>query len=114
MIEDRRKCNLKDYADLESISLREYLELMINAHRREHELIDIARVKASETIDYRLEQMNHFRDDINKFQQTTITRTEYDLHSKATQLEIKALEKIVYIGLGMVMAIQFVLYYLRR
>lgn len=72
----------------------------------------IAITKASDAVDERLRGMNEFRQTLSDQTNTFITRNEAHLTDRAMSEKIEALQKIVYVGLGALAVLQFLLQFL--
>lgn len=65
--------------------------------------------KQQEALNARLETMNEFREQLKDQNQTFLTRMEYDAKHELLQNKISLMEKLVYIGLGLMMAFEIIL-----
>ena len=70
--------------------------------------------KAETAADKRFEAVNEFRQTLSDQTSTFMSRTEYEAKYDALQKQLDVLTKLVYIGLGAVLALQIVLQYLKR
>lgn len=73
----------------EQVSLRDYIEKIINLHFLESQR---ALDKATDALNYRLESMNEFRAQINSERGTYITRTSFETEQRQRALDQKAME----------------------
>ena len=102
MTESRDIVTLRDYVDLQIESVRR--DMMMSERNQE-----IALNKAATATDYRLENMNEFRASLRDQTASYMTRNEYEGKHYSLQQEIKSLQRIVYMGLGGVVVLQFIL-----
>jgi len=71
-------------------------------------------LKAENASNDRFRGVNEFRQALSDQTATFIPRAEYDTNHKALQKQVDSLFRLVYMGLGIVVAIQFVLLLLKR
>ena len=64
---------------------------------------------ARQSMEKRLEGMNEFRQQLKDQNATFITKEDYDSKQQILNTKIEALEKIVYIGLGLCLALEIAL-----
>ena len=97
----------------EIVTLRDYVDLQIGTVRREMAMAqrnqEIALDKAALATDYRLKSMNEFRASLRDQTASYLTRNEYEGKHYSLIQEIKSLQRIVYMGLGGVVVLQFIL-----
>jgi hypothetical protein len=65
--------------------------------------------KASKEMNRRLEGMNAFRQQLEEQEKTYIPREEYMARHELLDSKVQSLSKLVYIGLGVVMALEFII-----
>ena len=75
------------------------------------EMKQIALDKAESTTNIRLEGMNEFRNAMTDQQATFITKNEYDLKHEILSNKIDAIQRIMYIAFGIVLAVEFIFEY---
>jgi hypothetical protein len=92
---DNRKCD-KNY-----VTLKEYLEARLEA-------INLASKKNDDAVNVRLEHMNEFRKQIQDERSFFLTKDHYENCHQYLENKIDSLTKLVYIGLGLVIAFEFI------
>lgn len=85
----------------ESVSLKEYLNSRIDDVKESVKTAYAAMEK-------RLEGMNEFRSQLKDQAGRFVTREEMDQRFTSTNARIEALQRIVWIGIGISLALQFV------
>ena len=65
-----------------------------------------ASIEARRLMEYRLDHMNQLREQLTRNEKTFLSKSEYDLKHENILSKHDGLAKIVYIGLGIVAAIQ--------
>lgn len=70
-------------------------------------------IKAETAADKRFDAVNEFRQTLTDQTNTFIPRAEYDAQHKALEDKVDVLTKLVYIGLGAVLALQIILQFLK-
>lgn len=100
---DRRNMIMNN---LDYVSLREYLETKIAN-------VECAVRKAEDILELRLEGMNQFRDQIENERINYITKDLYEAHHSELQAEVANLERLVFIGLGIVLTLELVLRFVK-
>ena len=83
----------------EDITLKEFIESKLEA-------IKIAIEKSENSLNVRLEHMNEFRQQIQNERVNFVTRELYEAHIEASNKRFQDLERLVYIGFGIVVAIE--------
>ena len=86
----------------ENISLKEFITDKFQTLEKN---MDLSRI----SMDKRLDGMNEFRQQLKDQNGTFITKTDYEGRHQTLETKIEGLEKIVYVGLGVCMAIEFAL-----
>ena len=96
------------------VSLRQYIEKIICeyrlSHDREHVLIADSQAAFAAVIEAKIANMVHLKEDISRTRAeaaSCVPRSEYSIQHKAVEKELSTLKGLVYIGLGLVLAIQF-------
>lgn len=90
------------------------------AHRREHELMNLAREEAAKNIDRRLGEMNELRAQINSERGTFLRATDYDrehsvlsdkldLKTEALAKQIQQVYRFIWMALGAITALSFLI-----
>ena len=79
----------------EEISLREYFEARWKAHEKEHESLQRAIDTAVETLDFRLSEMNQFRQQIQEERGAFTTKVEAESHNRELEGKIETNAKAV-------------------
>ena len=96
-----------------TVEITEYIDQEIRHLEDKIRLIDSknehAASKAEIEMNRRLKSMNEFRDQLNKQAQSFITREEYVLSERIINQKLDMTSKIVYIGLGIVLALEIIL-----
>jgi hypothetical protein len=65
--------------------------------------------KAEIASEKRFDSVNEFRQSLSDQTATFIPRTEYDVQYKSLDDKVNAISKLVYVGLGIILAIQFII-----
>ena len=86
----------------ENISLKEFITDKFQTLEKN---MDLSRI----SMDKRLDGMNEFRQQLKDQNGTFITKTDYEGRHLTLETKIEALEKIVYIGLGICLALEIAL-----
>ena len=86
----------------DSVSLKEFITDKFQVLEKN---TDTARL----SMEKRLEGMNEFRQQLKDQNGTFITKTDYEGRHLTLETKIEALEKIVYIGLGICLALEIAL-----
>jgi len=104
---------MKPNADLQQISLREYVDIRFEAQK---EAVSAALAAAKEAVtkaeiatERRFENSNEWRNTVETLQRTYMPRTESDQGLSSITEKVEALQKMLWIGLGIVLAFQFFL-----
>jgi hypothetical protein len=109
----------------ELLALKELITLRFDALDREERLRNDSLELARSEMNRRLEGMNEFRAQMNRAEQTYLTRGEWTLANQAVEVKLTAatnsaegrfrsLEKLVYIGVGLAIAISTIASFLLR
>lgn len=98
--------NIKHFLDIKFEELEKRLDMR-------DELNDKALTKAETTLSLRLESMNEFREQLKTQAATFITREEINSLQRVTDEKINYLTKILYIGIGVLTALQMILRFLK-
>lgn len=98
--------SMKEYTLTLVAGLKDYTEARIQGIEK---AINVANISMTA----RLEGMNEFREQLKDQASKFVTREEVDKSIQGLGKDIKALEKIVYIGVGASLAIQFVFKFLK-
>ena len=93
------KIDRRNMREIDYVSLKEYLELKIDA-------ISHVIEKSESLLDVRLEGMNQFRNQIECERVNYVQRELYETHMKFITSKINSLEKILYIGMGLLIAVE--------
>lgn len=64
---------------------------------------------ASNELKARLHAMNEFREQLKEQNSTFITRESYELNMRVIEAKIETLQKMVYIGIGIVLVLEVLL-----
>lgn len=101
-----------------SVTLRDYLEGKFD-HEREMrlQLIDEQRralAIATMSMDKRLEGMNELRAQINSERGNYVSLQKHDGFADAILAKIDGLARMVYVGLGIILAVQALLFFFKR
>ena len=75
------------------------------------ELVDKERIDTKSTLEYRLAGMNEFQKRMDKLEGTFVTKENLTIYKDQTAKDIANISRLVYIGIGVVMAIQFLFRY---
>ncbi len=98
------------------VSLRQYmdsrLEAMDKAITLQFRSNEIAISKAESAVDYRLANLNEFRQSLADQTKNFVTRAEFDSLREAHESQMRALSRQVYLLVGAITAIQFLFQYL--
>ena len=78
------------------------------------EISEKDKVLARETIDARLQHMNEFQRRMEKLEGTFITQSCLDEELRIIQHQVNLQGRLIYIGVGIVIAIQFIVHFLGR
>ena len=81
------------------------------AHEKEHELLERARVDSRDEMARRLDSMNEFRRQLERAEQSLMSREEWrlahaalidrvEVMGAAVDIRFRSLERLVYIGVG--------------
>lgn len=92
-----RKDNGFSYQD--GISLKEYCDTRFEQNDKEVKL-------AADALNIRVEHLNEFRKTLQDQSNSFLSRNEYDAKHQLLENKIDSLQKIVYIGMGMVMLLE--------
>ena len=90
----------RDYVDMRLCAIEKAI-----VHQREVQQIALDR--ANEVNEYRLAMLNEFRGAMTNQQATYVTRAEFDAKFKGLSDDVDAIKRIVFVGLGIVLAFQF-------
>jgi len=77
------------------------------------ELVSAERINTQESLTHKLEQMNNLQRKLDKNDERYATKGELRASNLVIDKEIKSLSRMVYIGLGALLAIQFIIRYLK-
>jgi ElaB/YqjD/DUF883 family membrane-anchored ribosome-binding protein len=86
---------------VEGVTLREYVESRLDA-------LALAVRKAEEATDKRFSAVNEMRAMVTDAARNYLPRSEYDASHQALSDKLDAMQKMVWIGVGVVAALQFV------
>jgi hypothetical protein len=98
----------------DDISLRHYIETRMNeyreAHSREHALESQSLKLARDNLEYRLEQMNRFREQVTSERGSLVSKETYENRHEMLALRIEAVEKSIatLAGVGATVALVLV------
>jgi leucyl aminopeptidase (aminopeptidase T) len=70
--------------------------------------------KAEVANEKRFDGVNEFRQALSDQTNTFLPRSEYDVNHKTLQKQMDTLAKLVYVGLGIILTIQFVVLLLKK
>jgi hypothetical protein len=95
----------------DDISLREYVDVRFEAQGK---AVDAALAAAKEAVikaetstEKRFENSNEWRNTVESLQRTYMPRTESEQQARTNAEKIEALQKMMWIGIGIVLAFQF-------
>ena len=85
------------------------------AHQKEHDLLDRAQSQFKEVVFARMEGINHIREEQARAESKYPSRSEWALAHEALKTEIANLARLVYIGAGILIAVQLIVeWFLRK
>lgn len=106
-----------DFNWKESISLKEYFDMEISSLKGTiRDSMDYQKEAlriASAAMEKRLDGMNEIREALRDSQMNCITKLEYDAKHELLNSKIEILQKIIYIGIGLCLAIEIILRFIK-
>jgi hypothetical protein len=90
----------------DGITLREYIDVKFSSH-------DSALKISEKEYERRLDFLNGEAERLKHMQSTYLPREIYETKHDLTTTKIEALEKLVYVGLGIILALQFIIHFLK-
>jgi hypothetical protein len=84
----------------ETVSLKEYIDERFRS-------LNVAVQETKDTINERFKAVNEMRGMVTDAFSTYVTRAEYGSNLNALSEKMEAQQKLIYIGLGLVVALQF-------
>jgi hypothetical protein len=93
---------LRTYTDRVVEDLKEYIDAKITDR-------DDSVKSAVDAMNERLAGMNEFRNSLRDTQTNYMPRTEYDARHQQITDQINSLSKLVYTGMGLILALEFLL-----
>lgn len=101
--------SLKEYIDTQLQALERVREMGIAGEDIRYRAIEKATTLASNAMDKRLEGMNEFRNQLKDQAALFLTRVEYEAKYQQLYEKIESLQRIVYMGVGLALGIEFIL-----
>src|ERR1700756_503809 len=83
------------------VSLREYVDVRFDAQ-------ETAVLKSESAYDRRFSALNEMRGMLSDYAAHSMPRSEYETAHQALVEKVEALQKILWVGLGLVLAFQFI------
>jgi hypothetical protein len=97
----------------EKVSLRDYVDTRFDAQKEAVSIAmlaaDRATVKADLAIEKRFDNTNEWRGTLENLQRTYMPRSTFDAEIRSILDKIEGLQKLMWIGLGLVLTCQFFL-----
>lgn len=106
-MKDERDISFRDYVDVRFADQEQAVQAALAAAEK-------AVVKAELAADKRFESVNEFRGQLTDQANTFISRLEYNANQKAIEQKIETLQRLVFMGTGVLLTLEVVLRFLTK